>query len=47
VETMRDTPYPLTLLYGFLVSLGFTKIEFRVFPASSNGDLHPFVLATK
>jgi len=47
VKTMRDTPYPLTFLYGFLAGLGYSKIEFRVFPVSSNGDLHPFVLATK
>jgi len=47
LKTMRDTPYPLTSLYPFLAGLGFAKIEFRVFPVSSNGDLHPFVLATK
>jgi ubiquinone/menaquinone biosynthesis C-methylase UbiE len=47
LKTMRDTPYPLTSLYAFLTGVGFSKIEFRVFPVSSNGDLHPFVLATK
>ncbi len=47
IETMRDTPYPIGPLYAFLAGLGFTRIEFRVFPVSSNGDLHPFVLATK
>jgi len=34
-------------LYAFLAGLGFGRIEFRIFPVSSNGDLHPFVLATK
>jgi len=47
LKTMRDTPYPLSVLYSFLTGLGFDKLEFRVFPVSSNRDLHPFVLATK
>jgi ubiquinone/menaquinone biosynthesis C-methylase UbiE len=47
LKTMRDTPYPPKVLYAFLAGLGFGRIEFRIFPVSSNGDLHPFVLATK
>jgi hypothetical protein len=30
-----------------LKRIGFAKIEFRNFPVQSNGDYHPFVLATK
>ena len=44
---MRYTPYPMRLLYSSLTAQGFRNIEFRVFPTSSNGHLHPFVLATK
>jgi ubiquinone/menaquinone biosynthesis C-methylase UbiE len=47
VKTMRGTPYPIQSLNRFLVDLGFKNIEFRIFPLMCNGDLHPFVFATK
>ena len=46
-KLMRGTPYPIGSLNAFLSNLGFKKIEFRIFPTKSNGDLHPFVFATK
>ena len=46
-KTMRGTPYPIRSLYAFLNNLGYKNIEFRIFPVKSNGDLHPFVFATK
>jgi ubiquinone/menaquinone biosynthesis C-methylase UbiE len=47
IKTMRGTNYPITPLYRFLCALGYRNIEFRVFPTTSNGDLHSFVLASK
>ena len=47
VKTMRGTPYPIQSLNRFLVDLGFKNIEFRIYPLTCNGDLHPFVFATK
>jgi SAM-dependent methyltransferase len=47
VKLMRGTPYPIRSLYLFLSGLGFKNIEFRIFPTKSNGDLHPFVFASK
>jgi ubiquinone/menaquinone biosynthesis C-methylase UbiE len=46
-KIMRQTPYPIRSLHLFLADLGFKNIEFRIFPTKSNGDLHPFVFATK
>lgn len=47
VKIMRGTRYPMNGLYAFLSGLGFKEIEFRIFPTRSNGDLHPFVFASK
>jgi SAM-dependent methyltransferase len=47
VKIMRGTPYPIGSLNHYLSDLGFKSIEFRIFPTKSNGDLHPFVFATK
>jgi ubiquinone/menaquinone biosynthesis C-methylase UbiE len=47
VKIMRGTSYPLRSLNRLLVDLGFTNIQFRIYPLPSNGDLHPFVFATK
>jgi ubiquinone/menaquinone biosynthesis C-methylase UbiE len=47
VKTMRATAYPLTSLRLFLLNIGFKNVEFRIFPMRSNGELHPFVFATK
>ncbi len=47
IKTMRGTPYPMGSLAAFLASLGFKNVEFRVFPVTSNGDLHPFIFATR
>jgi ubiquinone/menaquinone biosynthesis C-methylase UbiE len=46
-KTMRGTPYPLDDLNSQLTVIGFRNIEFRIFPVSSNGSLHPFVFASK
>ena len=46
-KMMRMTPYPIRSLNTFLSELGFKNIEFRIFPTKSNGDLQPFVFATK
>jgi ubiquinone/menaquinone biosynthesis C-methylase UbiE len=47
VKMMRSTSYSMRSLYAFLTSLGFKNIEFRIFPTTSNGHLHSFVLAGK
>jgi len=47
VKMMRGTPYPIRALNLFLSDLGFKNVEFRLFSLKSNGDPHPFVLATK
>ena len=47
VKLMRGTPYPIKSLNEFLSSVGFREIEFRIFPTKLNGELHPFVFATK
>ena len=47
VRMMRWTPYPLESLSLFLSNLGFKRVEFRIFPMTSNGDPHTFVFATK
>ncbi|MCU1338793.1 MAG: hypothetical protein JWO19_4374 [Bryobacterales bacterium] len=47
VKTMRRTPYPIESLRSFLSEVGFKNTEFRIFPTKINGDLHPFVFATK
>lgn len=47
MKTMRGTQYPLNSLRLFLVSLGFKKIEIRIFPVTSNGAYDTYVFATK
>ena len=47
IKTMRGTPYPIGELTASLTALGFTRVEFRIFAVSSNGDMHPFVFATR
>jgi hypothetical protein len=46
-KTMRGTQYPIKSLRMFLADLGFTKIEIRLFPVTSNGMYDSFVFATK
>lgn len=46
-RTMRSTRYPLNYLHRVLREIGFVRIEFRIFPALSDGSLQPFVFATK
>lgn len=46
-KTMRRTPYPIDDLHKHLNSIGFRNVEFRIFPTKINGDLHPFVFASK
>jgi ubiquinone/menaquinone biosynthesis C-methylase UbiE len=46
-KIMRYTQYRMTSLSLTLSDIGFKRVEFRVFPLKSNGDLHPFVFATK
>lgn len=47
IKTMRGTPYPIGELTASLTALGFKRVEFRIFAVSSNGDMHPFVFATR
>lgn len=47
IKTMRGTSYSVTELYHYLLSIGFKKVEFNIFPTKCNGDLHPFVFGTK
>jgi len=47
VKFSRISPYRMGSLYSALAAQGFRSIEFRVFPTTSGGVLHPFVLATK
>jgi ubiquinone/menaquinone biosynthesis C-methylase UbiE len=47
VRIMRVTPYPIHVVRDYLLELGFRDIEFRLFPAKSNGDLYSFVFARK
>ena len=44
---MRGIHYPIKELYDFLLDAGFKNVEIDIFPVASNGDLHPFVFATK
>jgi ubiquinone/menaquinone biosynthesis C-methylase UbiE len=44
---MRWTPYSIESVSACMSNLGFKKVEFRIFPMESNGDLHTFVFATK
>jgi SAM-dependent methyltransferase len=46
-RTMRDTIYPMRRLRDGLTAAGYGRIEFRLFPARSDGSLQSFVLATK
>ena len=47
VKLMRVTPYPIQPLRNALTAIGFSNIEFRLFPTKSNNDLYSFVFATK
>lgn len=47
MKTMRGTQYPIRSLREYLMGLGFKKIEFRMFPVTSNGFLEAYVFATK
>jgi len=47
VPTMRGTWYEVGWLAQALANLGFVDVEFLIFRVSSNGGLHPFVLARK
>lgn len=47
VKTMRLTKYPIDTLRAYLSNCGFKRVEFRIFPVTSNGDYHSFVFATK
>jgi SAM-dependent methyltransferase len=46
-KSMRGTLYPMNALYQCLISLGYKNVEFRIFPTTSNGEPHSFVLATR
>ena len=46
-KTMRGTQYPIKSLRLYLSDLGFTRIEIRLFPVTSNGTYDSFVFATK
>ncbi len=47
MKTMRGTQYPMKPLRLFLANLGFKRIEFRIFPVTSNGMHDTFVFAAK
>lgn len=47
MKTMRGTQYPIKPLRQFLTSLGFKRIEFRIFATTSNGVHDAYVFATK
>jgi ubiquinone/menaquinone biosynthesis C-methylase UbiE len=44
---MHGVSYEQHELYGRLRTLGFERVEFDCFPTRSNGNLQPFVMATK
>lgn len=44
---MRETWYEVGWLSRVLTELGFVDVEFLSFAVSSNGGLHPFILARK
>jgi ubiquinone/menaquinone biosynthesis C-methylase UbiE len=44
---MRYRSYPLQYFYATLPQIGFADIEIKIFPVSSNQDMHPFVFARK
>lgn len=44
---MRGTWYEVDWVARLLTTLGFVDVEFIVFPVTSTGALHPFVLARK
>jgi ubiquinone/menaquinone biosynthesis C-methylase UbiE len=47
LRMMRGTACNMRSVYETLTRLGFRDIEFRTFPTTRNGVLHPFVLARK
>ncbi len=47
IKTMRGTPYPIDGVTNLLLELKFRRVEFRIFPVSSNGHMHSFVFATR
>lgn len=47
MKTMRGTQYPIRSLRLFLASLGFNRVEFRIFAMTSNGVYDAYVFATK
>ena len=47
LKIMRGTRYSIQSLSVFLSDLGFKNVEVRIFSVKSNGDLHPFLFATK
>jgi len=46
-KTMCFTFYPIKPLYIFLTTVGFKRIEYRIFPTTSNSELHSFILVAK
>ena len=44
---MHGTSFDRLELHRTLLGMGFERVEFMIFPLASNGDLHPFVFATK
>ena len=47
LETYEEERHPIGELTASLTALGFKRVEFRIFAVSSNGDMHPFVFATR
>ena len=47
MKTMRGTQYPIKSLREFLMGLGFRKVEFRIFPVTSDGFYEAYVFAMK
>lgn len=46
-KIVRMTPYPIEELNRHLDEFGFRDVQIRIFRASINADLHPFIFATK
>ena len=44
---MHGTSFEVSALHRTLVELGFERVELSIFPITSNGALHAFIMATK
>jgi ubiquinone/menaquinone biosynthesis C-methylase UbiE len=47
IKVMRMTPYSIDKINAALLEIGFSNVQFKLFPVKSHGSLPAFVFATK